>query len=320
MPTAACSHSLLLPWSVSHEEERRFHRTLGAVFLVAGLLGIAVPLLPVIEKVVEHQPVVPPRMASLIIEKRRPPEPLPEPQVVQSPKPVAEAEKKRVVKSKPAVKAVKRAKSEPEHPPVDPLQQARKKASRAGVLALQDSLADLRDQSVDELRGGKRLSNRGSEARQTERSLIRSNAAGASQGIDTASLSRDAGSTALASRTVTVVKSSIASAAPTGTQLDTERAASRGIEEIQTVFDRHKSAIYSLYNRALRTNPSLQGKLVLSLTIAPSGKVTAITLVSSELKDPGLEQKLLRRIQMFDFGARPVETVTITYPIDFLPA
>jgi TonB family protein len=70
----------------------------------------------------------------------------------------------------------------------------------------------------------------------------------------------------------------------------------------------------------LRKNPSLQGKLVLSLTIAPSGKITAIKMVSSDLRDAALENKLIQRIKMFDFGAKPVEAVTITYPIDFLPA
>lgn len=44
-------------------------------------------------------------------------------------------------------------------------------------------------------------------------------------------------------------------------------------EEIELVFDRNKSAIYSLYSRALRDNPALQGKVVLEVTIAPSGDV-----------------------------------------------
>jgi TonB family protein len=320
MRAAAYSHSLSLPWSVSPEEERRFRRILGTVLLMTVALGLTVPLLPVIEKVVERQPALPPRMARLIFEKRRAPEPMPEPGAVEEPKPASKTEKKPVVQSKPAVKVVKSPRPEQKQPPVDALEQARRRASRAGLLAMQDSLADLRDQSVNELRGAKRLSNRGSEARKPERRLISSSAGSASQGIDTARLSRDAGSTVLASRTATAVKSTIARAAPTSRQRETKRGASRSIEEIQTVFDRHKSAIYILYNRALRTNPSLQGKLVLSLTIAPSGKVTAITLVSSELRDPALEAKLIRRIKMFDFGASPVETVTITYPIDFLPA
>ena len=85
-------------------------------------------------------------------------------------------------------------------------------------------------------------------------------------------------------------------------------------------FDRNKGSIYSVYNRALRNDPGLKGKIVLRLTIAPSGKVTRCDLVSSELGDPVLGKKIVSRVKLFDFGAKDVTEVTITYPIDFLPA
>ena len=50
--------------------------------------------------------------------------------------------------------------------------------------------------------------------------------------------------------------------------------ASRSEEEIALVFDRNKGAIYSIYTRALRDKPDLQGKLVLELTISPQGEIT----------------------------------------------
>ena len=86
------------------------------------------------------------------------------------------------------------------------------------------------------------------------------------------------------------------------------------------MFDRNKGAIYALYNRALRQNPSLEGKVVLRLTIAPNGSVTACEVVSSELGDPDLEQKLVQRVLLFQFEARDVEAITTTKPIDFFPA
>jgi hypothetical protein len=42
-------------------------------------------------------------------------------------------------------------------------------------------------------------------------------------------------------------------------------------------------------------------------------------VVSSELNAPDLEQKLLTRISLFNFGAKDVEQLIVTYPIDFLP-
>ena len=73
--------------------------------------------------------------------------------------------------------------------------------------------------------------------------------------------------------------------------------ASRAIEDVRLVFERNKGSIYAIYNRALRDEPGLQGKVVLKLTIAPSGGVTDLRIVSSELKMPEVEQKLLARIR-----------------------
>jgi hypothetical protein len=42
--------------------------------------------------------------------------------------------------------------------------------------------------------------------------------------------------------------------------------------------------------------------------------------VSSELGDPKLERKIVARVMLFDFGNRDVETMVVTYPIDFLPS
>ena len=100
----------------------------------------------------------------------------------------------------------------------------------------------------------------------------------------------------------------------------TSGKASRSREEIELVFDKNKGAIFALYNRALRNDPTLEGKLVLRLTIAPTGEVTFCEVVSSGLNDPELEQKLVQRVRMFRFEARDVEAITTTKPIDFFPA
>ena len=96
--------------------------------------------------------------------------------------------------------------------------------------------------------------------------------------------------------------------------------ASRSIEEIKLVFERNKGAIYAIYNRALREEPGLQGKVVLELKIAPAGHVVDCRIVSSELKAPDLEQKLLARIRQFDFGQKDVDQMVVTWPVDFLPS
>jgi len=96
--------------------------------------------------------------------------------------------------------------------------------------------------------------------------------------------------------------------------------ASRAIEDVRLVFERNKGSIYAIYNRALRDEPSLQGKVVLKLTIAPGGNVVSCRIESTELHKPEVEEKLLARIRTFDFGAKDVNEMVVSYPLDFMPS
>ena len=91
-------------------------------------------------------------------------------------------------------------------------------------------------------------------------------------------------------------------------------------EEIQIVFDRYKASFYRLYNRELRNNPTLKGQMVLRLTIEPDGSVSMSTLQSSDMDAPDLAAQVVSRVKTMNFGAKEVLAVTISYPIDFLPA
>ncbi len=166
-----------------------------------------------------------------------------------------------------------------------------------------------------------------------------------SGGINTAAYSRDTGGGGLAGRSSTLVEGvasggggggpggggggrtggtgvggGSAGAANTAVAKGGSGKASRSIEEIKLVFERHKGAIYALYQRALRDDPALQGKVVLELKIAPSGEVLACRVLSSELKSPELENKLRARVQGFDFGAKDVAEIVVSWPVDFLPS
>ena len=158
-----------------------------------------------------------------------------------------------------------------------------------------------------------------------ERSLITSKVGVGSGGITSANSSRGFGSGAgsLSGHDTTAVSSGIVhsglnSRGPAASGGGGKAARSR--EEIELIFDRNKGRIYSLYARALRDNAELQGKLVLEFTIAPSGEVTMCRVVSSELKDPELESKIVALVRLFRFESRDVDTITTTKPIDFFPA
>ena len=161
------------------------------------------------------------------------------------------------------------------------------------------------------------------EPERNERSMITSKVGAASGGINTANMSRNTGGSGIAGRSTTRVASPVAGIGQAGASASRSGSsgkASRSREEIELVFDKNKGAIFALYNRALRRDPSLEGKLVLRLTIDPNGAVSFCEIVSSELGDSELERKLVQRVKLFRFEARDVEAITTTKPIDFFPA
>jgi len=244
---------------------------------------------------------------------------------------------------------------QPNKPAGEALDTARRNAAGVGLLAMKDELAEIRGaplavQLRPDIKQGPGVGTgvgvgvgAGIEAGLPQRAMITSNAAGGSGGINTAGYSRDTGGGGLAGRATTLVAGvagggggggpgggghgkgdGVGSGGGGGAGGSLQRAgngkASRSIEEIKLVFERNKGAIYALYNRALREEPGLQGKVVLELKIAPSGEVLECRIASSELNAAELERKLLARIRQFEFGAKEVEQMVVTWPVDFLPS
>ena len=166
------SHALSMPWAFTAESDDRFQRILRINLVLCLLLGMAMPFLPlpeILAPVIEE----PPRLATLILEVK----PVPPP---PKPKPVPKPLPKKVTQPKPAPvpkKAVAPKKTvTPAKPvPVKPKVTARQKAEKSGLLALTDSLADMRQgTTTSNLRKTSRLSQTGGQARTTERAVLTS--------------------------------------------------------------------------------------------------------------------------------------------------
>lgn len=67
----------------------------------------------------------------------------------------------------------------------------------------------------------------------------------------------------------------------------------RSDSEIAAQFAEVSSRVNVVYQRALRRNPQLQGKMVLQLDIGPDGAVRQCSVASSELNDPELEHAVI---------------------------
>jgi periplasmic protein TonB len=202
--------------------------------------------------------------------------------------------------------------------PVDP----RVKASKSGLLANLDDLAALRDQiDLDKFQKNQQKTTDPGDVSQVTRNVISSKAGGTSGGISAPTSSGLAsGSGSLRGIYTTQVKDPNLGSGQAATRAGGSGKASRSADEIALVFTKNKGAIDAMYARALRDNPALQGKVVIELTIAPSGDITAARVISSELHDAEFENKLVARIRLFKFEAKDVAALTATKPIDFFPA
>ncbi len=175
-----------------------------------------------------------------------------------------------------------------------------------GILAFRDKFASLsRDKVVPRLGADARYSAADDVGKPSSRSALTTNAPGSSGGINAASLSRSvggggggggtgggggggggggSGSGGGAEAACRSAARPARSPAIGGGDRPKARGGpgpSRTDEEIQIVFDRYKASFYRLYNRELRNNPTLQGQMVLRLTIEPDGSVSMCALQST---------------------------------------
>jgi protein TonB len=287
-----------LPWAPSEESERKFKRMVTIFVIIVTILAIILWAIPKIEVERFKPQELKERVAQLIVEKPKPPPP-PPPPPEEKPKPED--------KPKPTEK---------------PVEKPKPNVRNQGMLALADELAELRDQNLD--LQDPQMKAPVEDAR-SERNLIVSSAGRASGGINTSNMSRGFGGGAgqIGTHTTTAVQHGSGLDPNAGGRVQrtgNSGKSSRAREEVEIVFDRNKGALYALYGRALRDQPELAGKLVLEFTIAPSGEITMCRVVSSELKDPELEKKIVARVRLIRFKPADVEPLTVSKPIDFFPA
>ncbi|NIV17901.1 MAG: AgmX/PglI C-terminal domain-containing protein [Woeseiaceae bacterium] len=305
----------VMPWTRGVEEDQRLRKSmlssLAAAIAIAMILSMVA--LPIIDspEVLE----LPERMAKLV--RKDPPPPPPPVQQPEIPEELPEPE--------PAKELVEEL--VPDQPKVAEVPQpdTREQVKSKGILAFRDSFANRAEiRPTAQLGSQARLRNAGENSvGRPERMMVTTSAPGSSGGINLASISRDfgGGGGGMEGVAVSRVSSSIGGGEGPDRPFAGGAAAGRTDEEIQIVFDRYKAALYRMYNRELRKDPTLRGQLVLQLTIEPDGSVSLCELFSSDMEAPLLAAQVVDRVKTFDFGAKEdIVAVTIIYPIDFLPA
>ncbi|HXJ17734.1 MAG TPA: AgmX/PglI C-terminal domain-containing protein [Candidatus Polarisedimenticolia bacterium] len=299
----------VMPWSEPPADRRRYRKTLLLALLIALLFGSLVGLwtLPLPEKANEQE--IPERLVELV-QRTRPTPPPPRP--VEQKKPEKQEEKPK-------------EKTEEKPKPTAEPQKARAKAEKSGILAFKNSFAALIDDTASQNLGADAQVKQGGEkaVRDARRNLVVAQAREGSGGINTAAISRNVGGLGdkVGGVAFTRVQSSVGNLQGEDRPLSDSPGPSRTDEEIQIVFDRYKAALYRIYNRELRVDPTLRGKMVLRITIEPSGEVSFCVIESTDLASAALKTEVVARVKRFNFGPKEgVPKITILYPIDFLPA
>jgi len=324
-----------LSWNHEKGERRRLTVITALAILLFVPLALVIPVLDVPEPERERIESLPPQLARLLVKPEVIERPAPEPvkEVVPEPEPPKPAQVKSEPKPEPrrvpqvtkpvAQKAPAKLLPEPANQNVT---QAREKASRSGLLTMRDHLAAMR--KPEPKAAPVIQANAGSvfgagkparaEAQRSEDTLQGSG--GVADAQPTRTDVEVAGHDVRKVEAVQqVAESQVAKVEGAPVPKQKPSVGERAMSNIRQVFDSGKTALYSLYQRELRQDPTLAGKVLLELVIEPDGSVSACNVISSELGNLALAQKIAMRVRLFNFGAANVEARKIRFPIDFLP-
>lgn len=94
----------------------------------------------------------------------------------------------------------------------------------------------------------------------------------------------------------------------------------RDNDAINAVVFSHKVSIRMSYEKFLKREPSLNGKITVKFTIAANGSVVSVTVVENTTGNKELEDEIVRKVRLWHFEEIPEGEVTVTYPFVFATA
>lgn len=85
-------------------------------------------------------------------------------------------------------------------------------------------------------------------------------------------------------------------------------------QAVASVFSRRKGAIKSCYEKELRRDSKISGRVVLKFTIGPAGRITDISAVTNTTGVDSIAQCMVEKVQGWKFDPPEGGAVTFTYP------
>lgn len=304
---------LNLPWYDDPEQEARLRRSIIRALILALLFLIAVQFLPVFDLEFENDEEIVKTVVMLEPKK---------PVVKEEPKPKAPAPKPKVVKEKPKPRAPKLAQTKT---PKKAVPKAEKKS-----VVVEQGLNDLSSQ-LSALTGSLDLnrmrtknvtdSKLGSSARNRTETLGRDAVTRRSGGIEISDNDMKTNTTVLAAHQSTEVEGlelGAGGALGTTDEYGAVQLGGRDMESIRRTLESAKSRIYSVYQRALADDPDIAGRFIFEFVILPNGSISKLKLVSSELGDVALNDRILDQIRRVNFGQDDSIATPVEYKFDFI--
>jgi hypothetical protein len=307
MSNLALNHlalDVVLPWHENEEQFEYFKKLAKRIVIPLMILLIVMPLLPdfsaepeVVKKVVMQLALDPPEVVRA--PEEAPPVEAPKPK--PKPKPVASKKTSDAAKVKP------------------PSSNASSLAALSQQLSALSSAASAPKQQKKNVF----VADAGKVQKSSRSLLGQKNATSSSSGLSASDVTINAkGGQVLEHQSGSVASPDVAIELPTEEQYhyDPKQDSRRDMQSIRRTLERYKGSVYALYTKALRQSPELNGRFIFEFTILANGEISKLKLVSSELNEPALEAKMLKKIGGINFGAADYLPTAVQYTFSFLPS
>jgi hypothetical protein len=288
-------------------QDKKFTRILHILIGIYLLIAVIVPFIEQVEVSREVKEKVPVQLAKIMLKEKK----LPIPEKPKE-KPIEEIKLEQVKEKKVESPKTKR-------------QAAKQKAQTSGLAAMKDELFAMRDAFEVKPASTTKLNKTSATEVKVQRKLLASVANKQSSTLSTANTTQTVVSDELSTRNTQQVRLSAEEVlASTDTaakeSLAAQKSGQRSEVALRRTLEANKSRLYARYNRVLRKDPFLKGKVLFEIEILSSGKVNKVTIKSSELNNTKLERQLASILRAIKFSAESVGTVVTIWAIDFLPS
>lgn len=291
---------IVLPWHENEEQFEYFKKLIKRIVIPLMVFLIVMPLLPDFT--------TPPEVIKKVVTQLAldPPEVIPEPKVVPEPRP----------KQKPKPKPAASQKTSASNSASSSASSLAALSQQLSALSSAASAPKLQKKNVFIADAGK--------VQKSSRSLLgQKNATRSSTGLSAADITMNTqGGQVLTHQSGNVVNANTGIALPTAEQYhyDPKQDSRRDMQSIRRTLERYKGSVYALYTKALRQSSELNGRFIFEFTILPNGEISQLKLVSSELNEPNLEAKMLKKISGINFGVADHLPTAVQYTFSFLPS